>query len=193
MAAAKLHRLRTGRERIEAEQADMLRQLVLDFPDLPDRARGEIIAAIDRRTASDHGWPFVMIGPEQFAFVNRWLGQNSKRPLLAYALWGELFTALRRDTGEIMLTREEMAERIGTDPGTITKIMAELESIGAISRRREKVAGLRGPGMVRYFMNPNVATHLAGKARERAQAEAVPLDLAPSVKPKRRPKLAPVD
>src|SRR4051812_8009369 len=111
MAAARLHRFRTGRERIEAEQADTLRQMVLEFPGLPERARGEIVAAIDRRTASDHEWPFVMIGPEQFVFVHRWLGQNSKRPLLAYALWGELFTAIRRDTGEIMLSREEMAER----------------------------------------------------------------------------------
>ena len=31
---------------------------------------------------------------------------------------------------------------------------------------------MRGPGMVRYFMNPNVATHLAGKARDEAQAAA---------------------
>jgi hypothetical protein len=149
--------------------------MVLEFPGLPERARGEIVAAIDRRTASDHEWPFVMIGPEQFVFVHRWLGQNSKRPLLAYALWGELFTAIRRDTGEIMLSREEMAERIGTDPDTITKLTAELESIGAISRRREKVPGMRGPGVARYFMNPNVATHLSGKARDKAQEEAGPL------------------
>ena len=40
--------------------------------------------------------------------------------------------------------------------------MGELEGIGAISRRRERIVGMRGPGAVRYFMNPNVATHLTG-------------------------------
>jgi hypothetical protein len=55
--------------------------------------------------------------------------------------------------------------------------MGELESIGAISRRREKVPGMRGPGAVRYFMNPNIATHLNGKARDKAQAKAGLLEL----------------
>ncbi|GGE97241.1 hypothetical protein GCM10011404_32960 [Sphingomonas prati] len=36
--------------------------------------------------------------------------------------------------------------------------MTELESIGAIIRRRERVAGMRGRGIVRYFINPRVAS-----------------------------------
>jgi hypothetical protein len=175
--AARLHRLRTGRERIEAERADLLRQLVLDFPGLPERARSEIVAAIDCRTVSSKEWPFVMLAPEQHAAVTRWIRRHAKRPLLAYALWGELFTALRHDTGEIVLTRDELAERIGSDADTVTKIMAELESIGAISRRRERIAGVRGPGRVCYFLNPNVATSLTGTARDKAQAEAPKLKL----------------
>jgi hypothetical protein len=50
--------------------------------------------------------------------------------------------------------------------------MTELVDFGAISRRRVKVAGMRGQGVVRYFMNPRVATNLAGQARDEAQKSA---------------------
>ena len=55
--------------------------------------------------------------------------------------------------------------------------MRELEAIGAIIIRRERVAGTRGPARAVYFMNPNVATNLSGAARDRAQAEAPKLRL----------------
>ena len=86
-----------------------------------------------------------------------------------------LFNNLRTDTGEIVQTRDELAELIGDTPDHVSQIMGELGSIGAISRRREKVAGMRGPGLVRYFMNPKVGTHLTGAARDKAQAGSAPL------------------
>jgi len=82
------------------------------------------------------------------------------------------FTALRRDTGEIMPTRDELAERVGTRPDHVSRVMHELASIGAIIVHRERVAGMRGPGRAVYLMNPNVATNLTGAARDRAQDEA---------------------
>ena len=48
------------------------------------------------------------------------------------------------DSGEIMLMRDELAELIGTAPNDVSEIMTELESIGAISRRRERVPGCAG-------------------------------------------------
>src|SRR3954452_21313750 len=119
---AGIGRLRTKADRLRAEEADLLRRLVLDRPSLPERARGEIIAAIDRETASEARWTFVMIGPEQNVAVVRWLRQNSRYPVLAPALWAELFTALRRDTGEIMLTRDELAERVGASADEVSRI-----------------------------------------------------------------------
>src|SRR5690348_3416277 len=113
---AQIARLRTKADRLRSDTAAQLRQLVLEYPGLPERARGEIIGTIDRQTASEAGWTFVMLSPEQNAAVMRWLRQHSQRPVLALALWGELFTALRRDTGEVMLTRDELAERIGATP-----------------------------------------------------------------------------
>jgi DNA-binding transcriptional regulator YhcF (GntR family) len=87
-------------------------------------------------------------------------------------LWVELFDHLRRDTGEIMLSRDQLAELIEDHPNTVSEIMRELASIGAIITRRERVAGMRGPGRVVYFMNPKVATNLTGAVRDKAQAEA---------------------
>lgn len=161
--AARIVRLRSKPTRLRAEQAQELRQMVLDFPGLPDHASGEIIAAIDRETAAENGWTFVMLSPAQNKAVQRWLVENSKRPHKATILWAELFDHLRRDTGEVMLTRDELAELVGCTADHVTEIMTELEGIGAISRRRE------GRG-VRYFLNPNVATHLKGKVRDKAQA-----------------------
>ena len=82
----------------------------LEYPALPERPRGEIVAAIDRQTAAENGWTFVMLSPSQNKAVQRWLVENSKRPQKATLLWAELFDHLRRDTGEIMLTRDELAE-----------------------------------------------------------------------------------
>src|SRR3954452_22648891 len=120
--AAQLHRLRTKADRLRSDTAAQLRQLVLEYPGLPERARGEIIGTIDRQTASEAGWTFVMLSPEQNAAVVRWLRQHSERPVLALALWGELFTALRRDTGEIVLTREELAERVSARPNHVSGV-----------------------------------------------------------------------
>ena len=92
----------------------------------------------------------------------------------ATTLWAELFSAIDRDTGEVMLTRDQIAEVVNATPEDVSAIMGELEGIGAIVRHRERVAGMRGPGRVRYFMNPVVGTHLAGGERDAAQADAPP-------------------
>jgi hypothetical protein len=126
--AATLSRLRTKADRLLADQAHALRQLVLDYPALPERARGEIVAAIDRQAAAENGWTFVMLSPSQNKAVQRWLVENSKRPQKATILWAELFDYLRRDTGEILLSRDELAERVGTDPDSVSRIMHELAS-----------------------------------------------------------------
>ena len=172
-----LHRLRSKPERLRQEQADKLRQMILDIPGLPEPAVGAIVATIDRETASRSGWTFVMLSPTQNRAVVAWLMKHSSRPQQAALLWSLLFEHLRHDTGEVMLTRDQMAEEVGESPANVSRIMTELESIGAISRRRERVAGMRGPGLVRYVMNPNVGTHLAGAARDAAQAAAPALRL----------------
>ena len=172
---ATVHRFRSKRTGIKSQQGREMRQMLLDFAEdhtLPDDAVGRIVAAVDGETASERGWTFVMIGPRENQAVVHWLRNNSRRPQAAMGLWATLFTALRYDTGEIMLTRDELAEDVGIAPGNVSRIMTELEEIGAVSRRRVGRA-------VRYYMNPTIGTHLTGKAREGAQASAQVINLDP--------------
>lgn len=177
--AATVTRLWPQPDRLREEDAAKLRQMILTFPELPEGAVGQIIATIDRQTAAENGWTFVMLSPAQHSAVVDHLAAHSSRKLVALRLWALLFNHLRRDTGEIMLRREEMAEKLGTTPNNVSAVMSELKDLGAVSRTREKIDGVRGPGMVRYFMNPNVGTHLPGAARDKAQAEAPTLRLVP--------------
>ena len=113
--------------------------------------------------------PFVMLHPLQNAAVSRWLRENSKRPIAAMALWIELFTAVHPTTGEVLLSRADLAERVGILPRDVSSIMTELVSINAITRCKE---GRR----VRYVMNPHVATHIASpEARHEAREKSGPL------------------
>lgn len=177
--AAGIVRLRTRNDRLKAEQAELVRQAVLSLPDLPAQAVSQIVATIDRQTSADNEWTFVMMSPADNAKVVDWLMEHSKRPQLAVRLWAKLFLNLRRDTGEIVQTRDELADSVGATAEHVSRVMTELETVGAISRKRVKVAGMRGPGMVRYFMNPHVATHETGKARATAQASFGKLRLVP--------------
>ena len=73
------------------------------------------------------------------------------------------------DTGEIMATRQELAERVGMEPRDLSSTMTELASINAIRRVKEGRE-------VRYFLNPNIATHLpTASARATAREESGPL------------------
>lgn len=150
--------------------------------------QGEALAIMKRAAEAaktePSEWTFVMISPQQNAAVVGWIAQNSKRPIAATRLWAELFAHMRSDTGEILETRQQLADRIGILPRDLSSIMGELEKINAI--RREK----RGR-LVVYYMNPNIATHLPAKARDAAQKRAGPLlvmmeggkpDIAPQVR-----------
>jgi len=173
---ATLHRFRSRPRRLRRIEAEYLQQMILGFPGLPEGPVGAIMATIDRETAAENGWTFVMLSPAQNKAVVRWLVAKSKRKEKALLLWAEMFEHLRHDTGEVVLTRAEMAALIDASPRHVSEITAELESIGALARRHEGRT-------VRYFMNANVATHLTGAARDKAQAEAPKLrlvELAPS-------------
>ena len=74
--------------------------------------------------------------------------------------------SLRQDTGEIMMRRDELAEEIGCSPQNVSQIMGVLERMGAVRRTRQKVPGIRGPGMAVYFINPHVGWNGSLDARK---------------------------
>lgn len=147
-------------------------QLELMLREVADPATASRLAAAYAERFPDPSKPkapFVMLSPQENSAVVDWLNDNSKRPQNAIRLWAKLFTALRSDTGEILLTRQQLAERLGIEADNVSRIMTELASINAI--RREK----RGRDM-RYFMNASIATHLPSEAlREAARAKDGPL------------------
>jgi hypothetical protein len=178
--AAKLVRLQTQTDKLREDQAVQLRQLVLSLPNAPPDAISRVLAAIDRGTAARNGWTFVMLSPSQNRAVVGWLSEHSRRPKVALVLWAELFEHLRADDGQIAATRDELAAAIGATPQDVSRVMTELVSIGAVTRWREAIPGMRGPGAVRYAMNPHVATKLPGVARVEAQKMHVPVRLVPA-------------
>lgn len=155
-------RLKTKKDRLREDQAEQVRQALLPFFDNPDfdhDALGRVMVTVQRITTPTPGTtePFVMIRPAQNLAVIRWLNANSKRPQKATEVWAILFDHLFPHTGQIMLTREEIAEQVGISADNVSRIMNELVKFGAIFSKREKVAGMRGPGLVRYYMNRHVA------------------------------------
>lgn len=100
-------------------------------------------------------------------------GPGVRRPKLAVKLWSLLFSKLPPDSNDVQATRQDLARELGCTPREISEVMGELEKLGAVYRRQE------GRG-VRYLVHPKFGTHLAGAARDRAQAEAPPLRLVTS-------------
>lgn len=167
--------LKTKPDRLRQDQAELLRQALLPFEDQMPEAVRSLIGHLDRQTASRNKWTFVMLSPEQNSIVVDYLADHSERPMVALKLWALCFKHLRTDTGEIMLNRGEIADKLKQPADEISRIMTELVEFGAIIRKRQKVGGMKGPGMVHYFMNPRVATHLSGKERDEVQEQAPPL------------------
>jgi hypothetical protein len=137
---------------------------------MADRLVGLVDGAIRARS----GWSFVMIEPDLYDQVVERLTECSRRPLVAVRLWGKLFKLLPADGNEVQATREELAAMVGCEPADVSRIMSDLEAIGAVYRKREGRE-------VRYFVHPRLGTHLAGAARDRAQAEAPKLRLVEPV------------
>jgi hypothetical protein len=191
---AKVRRLRTRADLLKADRAQQLRDLLLAHSDgLPKRLIGELLLALDRNTEADDGdWGFVMLWADKFDAVCEWLETESDFPRMAPRLFRKLLKFLNPADQQILLTREEMAELVEAHPQHVSTVMNELLFIGAVRRERVRVPGLRGPGVVQWYLNPTIGTHLRKKARQRAQAEAS--ELKPDPKPTRKKrKLEPVD
>ena len=170
MPTASVRRLRTHKTRREASAVAQLRLALDDLSDLPQEVASRIGTLLDRHERSASGWSFVMVEPNLYhgvvtALTRRGGAYRSKRPLLAVQLWSLLFSKLPDDSNDVQATREELARELGCTPDNVSQIMRELEALGAVYRRKD---GQR----VQYLVHPMFGTHLAGAARDKAQAEA---------------------
>ncbi|MEI8397343.1 MAG: helix-turn-helix domain-containing protein [Rhodospirillaceae bacterium] len=110
-----------------------------------------------------------MISPEQFRFVKR-ATQQTARPDQTWSVFTIAITYLRMDTGEILASREQLAEEVGTLPRNVSTAMSDLVKIGAIVRHR------RGRHVV-YSINPHVGWAGGEGARQEAAKDAPKLRL----------------
>lgn len=169
-----------ARSALAAVQADMRPEARLCI----DRA----IVELDRQVASSEREVFVMVYPE-FSMVSEWLAENSARPLVALRLWALILGYVDRETGDIALSRDEIAEALKVPADDVSRVMSELVECCAVSRRRVRVAGMRGAGIARYALNPLVGTKLPSELRKQARASADVLKLS-AVPSERRSRAA---
>jgi hypothetical protein len=97
-----------------------------------------------------------MISPEQCLAVWNAI-RKMDRPDLTRHVFDLVLTHIEPNSGAVTLTREEIARLCETGAEHISRVMSQLETHKVIYRRRLKVAGMRGRGPVRYYLNPHVA------------------------------------
>lgn len=157
--------------KLTPEQAQDLRDTLDEYRGrIPEDIFRKILKKIEENTASKRIWRFIMTDPELNNYVVNYMLDHSKRPNVALRFWSLCFCHMRTDTGEIMLTRQEIADKLGILSCHVSRVISEFEKIGAIIRERKN-------GRAYYFVNAWVATHLTGEARDKAQNEAPLLPL----------------
>ena len=197
---AQLVRLNTRQQRSEREaSAALAAQMSLLPPELLAQLPTEARMAISRAThalqrharpSTEHGlWPggFTMLSRDQTAAI--WDAIRAlpadDRPNHVRHAFDLVLLNLRQDTGEVMLTRDQLAERMGCAPRSVSTVMGTLERMGVIRRERHKVEGMQGRGVAVYFINPHVAWNgsLDVRKTEATQAKAPLLTLVDGGKP----------
>lgn len=168
--SAKIKRLKTNpqrqKEQIAQEEIEQLELLAIKAPQLKDHISAMIYYIKKNDDVNDYNrWAFAMIGTTEYRLVGQWLGKHSKRSGEAKSLWIALIDYLDIETGQIRRSRQELASELEVTPNNISRIMSELESIGAIIKKKE------GRGIT-YYMNPLIGTHLPKIKRDLAQSQA---------------------
>lgn len=153
---------------LSREKAETMRQDVLVWAHEAPELAAEMLALIDRRTASSNAWRFVMVGAIQNRDVVRWIVKHARRAATSHVLWAEMKANMHTGTNEVMMSRAHMMQATGAPSPHVSEALSELVRIGAIERRKEGRE-------TRWFVSARVATHLSGVARDEAQRIAPPL------------------
>lgn len=186
---AQIVRLKTRSQRIERETASNLAEQLRLLPDdLLQQLPGSIRHAISKATHglhkharpdTDEGlWPggFTMLSRSQTAAI--WDAIRAlpadDRPHQVRHAFDLVVLNLRQDTGEVMLTRDQLAEKIGCASRSVSTIMGTLERLGVVRRERRRIEGVQGRGMAVYFVNPHVAWNGSLDIRKNEAGEVQP-------------------
>ena len=186
---AQVKRLRTKREQAGREEAaTAAAQLSQLSPELLGQLPGSVQLAISRakhalqhhaRPDDDESlWPggFNMLSRTQVAAIwdaIRALPADDRPGQVRHA-FDLVLLNLDQDTGEVTLTRDQLAERIGCAPRNVSTIMGTLERMDVIRRERRRIEGIQGRGMAVYFINAHVAWNGSLETRKAEAAEVKP-------------------
>ena len=98
-----------------------------------------------------------MLKPGQNVAVVMWLGANNTHPAKAIRFWAMLLEYLHLDTGQIMLSHDQIAEKIGVTPEYVSEIMSDLVKLKVIFTEYQHLNGVQEPGRAAYFVNKHIA------------------------------------
>jgi CRP-like cAMP-binding protein len=160
---ANVYRLLPNRERIKRQEAAEVSAMIAgtSLPlHLKERVRHELYRAVEPDSTRSPFGVYVMLSVQQIGAI--WDALRAlpakDRPQEVRHAFDICVLNLRQDTGEVMLTRDEIAERMKIASRDVTKAMGVMERLGIIIKGdRRRVEGLRGRGIVPYFVNPHAA------------------------------------
>lgn len=151
----------------------------------------------DKEVLSSRKEPFAMFFTGEHRRLMRHLRHESRHPILAAELFSLCVQNMDWDTGEVLLSRPELAAEMGVKPELISRLTGELVKCRALERGYLDASGNRVRS-VRYFVSARVATHhRTSAARDAAVAAAPPLQLIggsdfPTERRSRAARVAPV-
>jgi len=179
---ARMLRFRRRRQvEVEAEARCVAEQLAVLAAGSAGRARhvlGEARRELLRYGLSGEGvWPggFTMVSRVGVEAVLRRVRElpGKKRPGTVLQAFMLMLCYVEPSSGEVLLSREEFAEKLGVDANRVSTVMSTLERMGVVRRDWTRVEGLRGRGVVTYVVNPDVAWNGTLEERE-VEAERFP-------------------
>lgn len=183
MSVGKVARLVTRKEREDRAIAAAAAQFIRDLPgelleQLPRGVRAAIATAqsgLRRHANPDESvWPggYNMISRVQTKHVWKQIQElpPEARPIQVRDAFMFVLLCLDQDTGEVSLTREELAREIGCSPRSVSSIMGTLEKLGVLTRERRPEPGVRGLGRAVYVVNAHTAWNGKMEFRQKAAA-----------------------
>jgi len=139
-----------------------IEQFCLDL-NLPIVFRHTIIEALDGVFGTRERRSWTMITDDLHHETCQWLKNKSKYPTTALAFYNGLFRFIDYGTCELRVGRRHLAHDAGLSTAMVTRLMAELKSLGVITTIK------RGRNVV-YAFNSHVGTKMAGEARRALKA-----------------------
>lgn len=171
-------------ERLETKKANTAREAITAL-ELPQQATDDILLVIQRHETGGltSEWWFNMISPAQCLLIWNAILEG-ERPHETRRVFDYVITHIEPNTGFVTLSRDELASAVGISSYDVSRAMTRLENLGAITRERIKVPGMKGPGKVRYRINPHVGWNGKLEKREVAACETpAPLSVVAKKKP----------